>query len=603
MALPGLVYPQRPIYRGGKHDWWGKSIASAFDVWGEHKARQEFEARQAVADARAARNEVRAAQRHGEIMSKYAREKAIYNDALAKQQEREGKASTNYTSDILLAKGRELHPAELEFTDTDLSGIGTGLSDEDFATPAYTTKASDIQIAEAQSRLAHSPDYIAKNLNNLMLVRNRALDELAKIQDAENTAINQGNKVEADKLAIKGAETQNQIKQINLLLKQQEQAVDQESANLQRQLTGYNADIGSQFYGAGTGFSDEDFIHQVEALDKASPQYRAVINRLQEINKIPSTQANDLIERSLELEAEGKGPPPLTKEQKQERYLNILFGQSGVPSEYQAREEFGENPDQNLYVADPTMRAYKDAYGGLVASGYKFSKHQEKAMEEAKKRVGLADVTVGKAVYSPSWPLTDQENYKRINRTIAEEIKLHVEEINAKHDKPVVTENEVSIAINAISDAAHTISQQTKQYVGDIMKRILDDPTYYLDTTTEGEDPTKNPLTWLNEKTTDVKPKKARNIVEAYGKKYGIEKIGYPHLTEKVPETRLAPPLGISDQQWRKIVADHREMAKEKGKPEASEEAIKAHWEYLTRQQDLYQWQKRGRSPATGYAR
>jgi len=96
-------------------------------------------------------------------------------------------------------------------------------------------------------------------------------------------------------------------------------------------------------------------------------------------------------------------------------------------------------------------------------------------------------------------------------------------------------------------------------------------------------------MTWLNEKTTDVKPKKARNIVEAYGKRYGIEKIGYPHLTEKVPETRLAPPLGISDQQWRKIVADHREMAKEKGKPEASEEAIKAHWEYLMRQQDLYQ--------------
>ena len=51
-----------PIYGRDyrKHDWWGKPIASAFNIWGEHKARQELEARQALADARAARAESRA---------------------------------------------------------------------------------------------------------------------------------------------------------------------------------------------------------------------------------------------------------------------------------------------------------------------------------------------------------------------------------------------------------------------------------------------------------------------------------------------------------------------------------------------------------------
>ena len=87
----------------------------------------------------------------------------------------------------------------------------------------------------------------------------------------------------------------------------------------------------------------------------------------------------------------------LAEKQKSEREdLDILFGQTGVPSEYQAREEFGENPDQNLYVADPTMRAFQDAYKSRIAAGTEFTDEQA---EDLKKR---KEATI-KDTFRPGW--------------------------------------------------------------------------------------------------------------------------------------------------------------------------------------------------------
>lgn len=88
----------------------------------------------------------------------------------------------------------------------------------------------------------------------------------------------------------------------------------------------------------------------------------------------------------------------LAEKQKSEREdLDILFGQTGVPSEYQAREEFGENPDQNLYVADPTMRAFQDAYKSRIAAGTEFTDEQA---EDLKKRQEEATIT---DTFRPGW--------------------------------------------------------------------------------------------------------------------------------------------------------------------------------------------------------
>ena len=556
MALPGIRQPMGPIYGRDyrKHDWM-KNISSAFDIWGEHKARQELEARQALADARAARAESRAVALNNARLKGLGQKYSI-NEWEFEQAQKTAEDERNKANYLLTKEGQ----------DTALRAGGLGEYDRvshpfSLAPEGSITKTLPSDPASLQSFPTSYENLIAPISAKDQSIAESTLASKGSQEVFQNiNYIRRGLQINEDRIiAAKAAGD----KRAESELKQQ----GQELANELNRLT-QEAKITK---------AENDARKAVEQLKQA--QMKSVADKRKAERE---RQADQEVARLKAYEdmASGQNRFPTVETMSTETYpsdkrygrKDQLFGEED-PADW--------TPEQ---VEEIRKQEENQARNWLEKKGYA---DEYKPLQKA--QLGWADVTAGKAVYSPSWPLTDQENYKRINRTIAEEIKLHVEEINAKHDKPVVTENEVSITINAISDAAHTISMQTEQYVGDIIKRILDDPTYYLDTTTEGEDPTKNPMTWLNEKTTDVKPKKARNIVEAYGERYGIGKIGYTHLPEKVSEMRVAPPLGVSDQQWRKIVADHREMAKEKGKPEASEEAIKAHWEYLMRQQDLYQ--------------
>ena len=556
MALPGIRQPMGPIYGRDyrKHDWM-KNISSAFDIWGEHKARQELEARQALADARAARAESRAVALNNARLKGLGQKYSI-NEWEFEQAQKTAEDERNKANYLLTKEGQ----------DTALRAGGLGEYDRvshpfSLAPEGSITKTLPSDPASLQSFPTSYENLIAPISAKDQSIAESTLASKGSQEVFQNiNYIRRGLQINEDRIIA--ANAAGDAREMARLQREQQQLkiIEQELKNKLSEST----------YGSKVSKSQSDAF---KAADQRSMQALKLERERQADQEVARLKAYEDM-------ASGQNRFPTVETMSTETYpsdkrygrKDQLFGEED-PADW--------TPEQ---VEEIRKQEENQARNWLEKKGYA---DEYKPLQKA--QLGWADVTAGKAVYSPSWPLTDQENYKRINRTIAEEIKLHVEEINAKHDKPVVTENEVSITINAISDAAHTISMQTEQYVGDIIKRIIDDPTYYLDITTEGEDKTKDPRTWFNVKTTDVKPKKARNIVEAYGKKYGIEKIGYPHLTEKVPETRLAPPLGISDQQWRKIVADHREMAKEKGKPEASEEAIKAHWEYLMRQQDLYQ--------------
>ena len=345
-----------------------------------------------------------------------------------------------------MTKHRTSDPAKLAATERMSQGLPAHLPAGEHTGmpgmgPEGTLRAASVATAPTEQEQEKAKFKLAMQLDPetaANLLRNQR--RWNAIDQNQRQAIAAGNAEEAARLARQKAEIEIEISESkNRINKLKEERIGK-LGDLEQQIFGGQK---WSFSGEGEGAIQT----QIQAADPSTPKYRELLRKYMMLGGIDSSRYKVLIEDSLKLEKKKQGLSPLTPEQKQERDLNILFGQRGVPSEYQAREEFGENPDQNFYIANPTMRAYKDAYGGLVASGYNFSKHQEKAMEDANKKFGIADSV------QPGWQELDKlisaSGYSRIQ--LGEELAKHMQKVANTSDE--FTSDEQVVASENILEA------------------------------------------------------------------------------------------------------------------------------------------------------
>jgi len=178
--------------------------------------------------------------------------------------------------------------------------------------------------------------------------------------------------------------------------------------------------------------------------------------------------------------------------------LETLVGARGVPSEVQVREEFGEDPDQALYRAEPGMRSFEKAYKNILLSGKDLTKDQRKA-------AGLADVTSGKTFWERM--KTDSgQTATQMRSTLADEMKKIASNIKDYSDDAgdVLDSVEQSqIAENLFKAAAELGKKYPDKSVYDIYISLKSHPRNYVDFTDVGG--------W-----DDAAPMKLQQIKDAY---------------------------------------------------------------------------------------
>ena len=480
MALPGIRQPMGPIYGRDyrKHDWWGKPIASAFNIWGEHKARQELEARQAVADARAARNEARAAQRHGEIMSEYARKRAMYDDALARQaayDEYEGseQQGSDWTR-ALTGKStivRDVGPGNISSIEEtiDISPEARARSSQRFAKHAskgFIDKSSKIEAAAA----AHEKRLHAAN--DEMRAAEKAVRDAHAAGDVRRLRAEQ---IRLERAKAAAAESAQALEAIRI---QRSQATQDEFYGGFQSLPSLGFDTQR---GQGIGYESSS------GVDLDSPRARELAILMNQLGDTTSGAANAFIDYSRELEAEGKGPPPLTPEQEwQQRGLakaNFFYGpkpgspgpRSGYFSERDAIDR--DSQEWQRYLEEGIIKDFTAA-AAATKMGYK-----DPTVADT-----ITDAFAGKTNRESFIIKSKAEDFKTADKSIwlSQLIKdLQRDKVKVDtRDGPIKLQdlepNEIREITRNIENAVYKIWVKDKsQDITDIFNKIVSDPINY----------------------------------------------------------------------------------------------------------------------------
>ena len=475
-----------PIYGRDyrKHDWM-KNISSAFDIWGEHKARQELEARQALADARAARAESRAVALNNARLKGLGQKYSI-NEWEFEQAQKTAEDERNKANYLLTKEGQ----------DTALRVGGLGEYDRvshpfSLAPEGSITKTLPSDPASLQSFPTSYENLIAPISAKDQSIAESTLASKGSQEVFQNiNYIRRGLQINEDRIIA--ANAAGDASEMARLQREQQQLkiIEQKLKNKLSEST----------YGSKVSKSKSDAF---KAADQRSMQ-------------------------ALKLERERQADQEVAQ---LKAYKDVAGGFHQFPAaQTMATGEYEEDPYD---VRPPTEAEKAYARSQIVRLG-----SGDKVGDLEAQQLGLAPVVRGDIqwVNDPNNKQTYAQNVTKTSEWLATIMRGIAEEANDKTDNglviPSITENEEKRIINSVVMASVQIARTTGKRVEDIVQLILANKKLYLN------DEYKEDKSGFDEYYYDYIPKGYDEIITAFDQKYKhIKDTGRaPITTEAAPQ-------------------------------------------------------------------